>query len=62
MGRINILSILLKRGVPAHVVSQRLGHSGIGITVNVYHIMKGMGAAAAKAFDEAVRMADNKVG
>jgi integrase len=56
-------SILLKSGVPAHVVSQRLGHSGIGITVNVYgHIMKGMGAVAAKAFDEALRMADNKVG
>lgn len=46
-------SILLARGIPIHVVSRRLGHSNIQVTVNTYgHLMPDaqMLAAQASAF------------
>ncbi|UCG83214.1 MAG: site-specific integrase, partial [Dehalococcoidia bacterium] len=46
-------SFLIKLGIPAKVISERLGHSGIGITMNTYgHLMPGMDVIAAQKFDE----------
>jgi len=48
-------SILLKQGVPLKVISERLGHSSISITADIYsHITPGMGKQAAAIFDDAV--------
>lgn len=45
-------TLLLKAGVPAKVVSERLGHATPGFTLNVYqHVLPGMQADAAKVFD-----------
>lgn len=41
-------SVLLKEGVPLHVVSQRLGHSSAEFTATVYsHVLPGQGEEAA---------------
>lgn len=51
-------SVLLKKGIHPKVVSERLGHSNIGITLDTYsHVMPGMGREAALRFDEALRAA-----
>lgn len=48
-------TILLKAGVPAKVVSERLGHSNVAFTMSVYqHILPGMQADAAHIFDREV--------
>ena len=45
-------TLLLKAGVPAKVVAERLGHATAGFTLNVYqHVLPGMQAAAADIFD-----------
>lgn len=45
-------SHLMGRGIPAKVVSERLGHSGIGITLDLYsHVLPGMERQAAEAAD-----------
>jgi len=45
-------SLLLKAGIHPKVVSERLGHSSITITLDRYsHLLPGMQEAAAKAFD-----------
>lgn len=45
-------SLLLKAGVNVKVVSERLGHADVRLTLNTYsHVLKGMDAAAADAFD-----------
>ncbi len=50
-------SILLKLGIPAKVVQERLGHSTISITLDIYsHIMPGLQEEAAKRFDDALRL------
>jgi integrase len=44
-------TLLLKKKVPVKVVSERLGHSGPMITLEIYqHVMPGMGAEAAADF------------
>lgn len=46
-------TLLLKAGVPAKVVAERLGHASAGFTLNVYqHVLPGMQAHAAKVFDD----------
>jgi integrase len=46
-------SLLLKQGVPAKVISERLGHSGIAITLDLYaHTTRGMQQEAAMKFDD----------
>lgn len=41
-------TLLLKAGVPAKVVSERLGHSAIALTLDVYsHVLPSMQAEAA---------------
>jgi len=45
-------TLLLKAGVPAKVVAERLGHATPGFTLNVYqHVLPGMQAEAANVFD-----------
>lgn len=51
-------SHLLRSGVPAKVISERLGHSSIRITLDVYsHLMPGMDEDAAQRIDAALRTA-----
>ena len=46
-------TLLLKAGVPPKVVSERLGHSTVAFTMDVYaHVIPGMQAAAAETFGE----------
>ena len=52
-------TILLKAGVPMKVVSERLGHSSIVITMDLYaHVLEGMDKDAAEAFDMEVDLPD----
>ena len=49
---------LLRQGVHPKVVSERLGHSSIGITLDVYsHVLPGMQEDAARRIDVALRTA-----
>lgn len=51
-------SQLLSAGVHPKIASERLGHSTIGITLDLYsHVMPGMQANAAEQVDAAIRMA-----
>jgi len=46
-------TMLLEAGVNPKVVSERLGHSSIAVTMDVYsHVLPGMQEAAALALDE----------
>jgi len=48
-------TILLSKGVPVKVVSERLGHAKVEITLNVYtHVMPGMQAQAVAVFADAM--------
>jgi integrase len=52
---------LLKHGVHPKVVSERLGHANIGITLDVYsHVLPGMQEDAARRVDAALRSALNR--
>jgi len=43
---------MLSKGVHPKIVSERLGHASIGITLDTYsHVLPGMQAEAAQAFD-----------
>jgi integrase len=45
-------TLLLCQGVHPKVVSERLGHSTVGITLDIYsHVIPGMQAEAALALD-----------
>ena len=51
-------SLLLKAGVHPKVVSERLGHSSVTITLDRYsHLLPGLQEAAAQKFDELVQLA-----
>lgn len=51
-------SQLLRLGVHAKVVSERLGHANIGITMNLYaHVMDGLQEDAAQRWDDAMNAA-----
>ena len=46
-------TLMLLQGVHPKVVSERLGHSSVGITLDTYsHVLPGMQAEAVRAFDE----------
>ncbi len=48
-------TLLLVRGVHPKVVSERLGHAGVSITLDTYsHVLPGLQAGAALSFDEAL--------
>lgn len=45
-------SLMLQQGVHPKIVSERLGHAGVGITLNVYsHVLPGLQQEAADQFD-----------
>jgi len=45
-------TLMLKAGVHPKVVSERLGHANIGITLDIYsHVLPGLQEAAAEKFD-----------
>ena len=46
-------SLMLQQGVHPKIVSERLGHSTIAITMNTYsHVLPGLQQQAAEQFDE----------
>jgi len=48
-------SLMLKQGTHPKIVSERLGHANIGITLDTYsHILPGLQEAAADRFDKMV--------
>ena len=55
-------SIMLKQGIHPKIVQERLGHSSIQITLDTYsHVAPGLQEAAAKRFDDAVKVGHNNV-
>ena len=49
-------TLMLKQGVHPKVVSERLGHSSVAITLDTYsHVLPGIQAAAARRFDEGLQ-------
>ena len=49
-------TLMLQADVPAKVVQERLGHSSIGVTINIYsHVVPGMQEDAMAGFDAALR-------
>jgi integrase len=53
---------LLTSGVRSKIASERLGHSKVGITLDLYsHVMPGMQEDAAAKVDAALRAAQNGV-
>jgi integrase len=57
-------TMMLEAGVPIHVVSRVLGHSGINITVDIYgHVSSEAGRLAVETLAEAIsRPVPPKVG
>jgi len=50
-------TLLFKQGVPAKIVQERLGHSSIVMTMNLYsHVIPGMQKDAALKFDELLKV------
>ena len=48
-------SLLLQQGIHPKIVSERLGHANIQITLDTYsHLLPGMQEAAVDAFDKAL--------
>jgi integrase len=46
-------TLMLKAGIHPKIVSERLGHSNIGITLDTYsHVLPGLQEAAAERFDK----------
>jgi integrase len=49
-------TLLLTKGVHPKIVSEMIGHSSIAITLDTYsHIMPGLGEAAARAMEAALK-------
>ncbi len=54
-------TLMLKYNIPSKVASERLGHSSIGITLDLYsHVLKEMQEDAAKKFDEGLFKNNNR--
>jgi len=54
-------TLMLQQGINPKVISERLGHSSIAITLDIYsHVMPGMQESAAKRFDESIQAALNE--
>ena len=52
-------SLMLRNGVHPKIVSERLGHSSVAITLDVYsHVTPGLQEAAALRFDDVLRNCD----
>jgi len=49
-------TLLMKQGVNPKIVQERLGHSSIAVTMDIYsHVMPGLQEAAALGFDKGLR-------
>ena len=54
-------TLMLKAGIHPKVVSERLGHASISITLDIYsHVLPGMQEAAAERFDRIFEVDDNE--
>lgn len=54
-------SLMLKQGIHPKIVQERLGHSTIAVTLDIYsHVSPGLQEAAAKRFDDAFNSRYNK--
>ena len=54
-------TLMLKAGVHPKVVSERLGHASVSITLDTYsHVLPGLQKAAAERFDEMIEMEDER--
>ncbi len=54
-------SLMLKAGVHPRIVQERLGHSTIATTLDIYsHVYPGLQEAAAKRFDDVLQVRDNE--
>jgi integrase len=54
-------SLMLKQGIHPKVVQERLGHSSISTTLNIYsHVAPGMQQAAANKFDDILQVSYNE--
>ena len=52
---------MLKAGIHPKVVSERLGHANIGITLDIYsHVLPGLQEAAAEKFDKIFEVEENE--
>jgi integrase len=52
---------MLKSGVHPKIASERLGHSKVGITLDLYsHVLPGMQSEAAARIDDVMREAINR--
>lgn len=59
-GRHTHASLMLKQGVHPRIVQERLGHSTISVTLDVYsHVVPGLQEAAALRFDEVLKARHN---
>ena len=55
-----VASLMLLRGIPAKIISEALGHTSVGFTMDVYsHIMAGMQSDAMMLLDEALPAGKN---
>ncbi len=55
-------TLMLWQGIHPKIVSERLGHSSIAITVDTYsHVMPGLQEVAAQRFDEGLQMGRSEV-
>ena len=55
-------SLLLKQGVHPKIVSERLSHSSVAITLDTYsHVLTGLQKEAARRFDEVMQQAKVQV-
>ena len=56
-------SLMLKQGIHPKIVSERLGHASIQITLDTYsHVAPGLQEAAALRFDEAIQKVRVEIG
>ncbi|NQT71839.1 MAG: site-specific integrase [Chloroflexi bacterium] len=56
-------TLMLKQGVHPKIVSERLGHSSVSITMDTYsHVLPGMQTEAAIAFEEAIHVITAAIG
>jgi integrase len=54
---------MLKQGIHPKIVQERLGHASIQITLDTYsHVAPGLQEAAAKRFDDAMKVSHNEHG
>ena len=56
-------TLMLKSGVHPKIVSERLGHATVAFTLDTYsHVVPGLQEAAAKAFDDKLKVNDARIG